>query len=545
MASTYYVKKNGKFPRALFAEHTGKANFVFHMPDGVMAVKESHSCLRSIQAGNWKVITKEEAFALKEKKVTQSFPKYYAHRDRITFGGGGILVRRITPNELEFVRPDGTTYDKRMWDFEEKWVASGAWYEISKEEADKLVPPKEPAAPEFKPSGAGVYLTAGGYLVKLNKELVASKEYSPGLNNLGSTSLYGWGWTPKGTIIGLQPEWCEKLCLIEKMPDGFVIPPETDEFVYADGYPMVRAPKKGEYYIQLNGLKEGQKYQPLLASCPDRMYDLPIHQSVIFLRRTKEMLPKYYIRHNNLEFVNNIAFVERSTDNKRINHYFDGTTKVSEVSWASDIQSYVDDGRWVEISLEQGKQLIAQKNDPVPCPITADGQYELMNGQIVNLKLTPYKYLAWGCDTDQVKASDGTIASWIWRANGTIDGLGDKEYCKALYVKRFIGPLKESVTTVGTENQKVTTGEEEMKKETAVVVAKTVGNLALRAVNYWAWEPAKNMGVRVLSSIRYVTFFAGITACILGYNYPTQTKALVKSALPKIHFSVERPDLLK
>ena len=74
MASTYYVKKNGKFPRALFAEHTGKANFVFHMPDGVIAAKESHSCLRSIRAGNWKVITKEEALALKEKKV--SYPIY-------------------------------------------------------------------------------------------------------------------------------------------------------------------------------------------------------------------------------------------------------------------------------------------------------------------------------------------------------------------------------------------------------------------------------------------------------------------------------------
>lgn len=179
------------------------------------------------------------------------------------------------------------------------------------------------------------------------------------------------------------------------------------------------------------------------------------------------------------------------------------------------------------------------------CPIKQSGKYELVNGQIVNLTLSARKDLA-TCDVlDKVKSDTGLVASWIWNSDGTIGGIGLDSYCKPFYVKRFIGPLKESTTNVGVENQKVTIGEEKMKSETAVAIAKGTGNLALRAVNYWALEPAKNIAGRVLSSVRYVAFFTGVTACILGYNYPDQAKALVKSALPKIHISVERPELLK
>jgi hypothetical protein len=283
-----------------------------------------------VRTGTWVQISEEEALAMLDTPKDE-YPKYYMHKDRVVFGGGGIFVRRTSKSEMEFVRPNSTTYDQRKWGPEEQWVQSGAWFEIPKEEADKLI--------------------------------------------------------------------------------------------QSDSFP---------------------------------------------------------------------------------------------------------------ISLEQGKQLIAKKNHPAPYPVNQDGQYELMNGQIVNLINRRCRV------TDGIKSDDGHALNWLWCTDGTMNRMGHESYYKQFYVKRYIGPIiQESVT------QTTITGEEEMKSETAVAIAKGTGNLALRALNYWAWEPAKNMGSRVLSSIRYVTFFASIAACIAAYNYPAQTKALVKSALPKIHFSVERPELLK
>lgn len=96
-------------------------------------------------------------------------------------------------------------------------------------------------------SGAGVYLTTGGYLVELNDQGRATVESSPGtyLNQPADKKhKYGWSWRDNGTIQ-LDTPWNKLLILSEKLRlDSIPKPPEG--FEYENEYPQYRKIKKGE-----------------------------------------------------------------------------------------------------------------------------------------------------------------------------------------------------------------------------------------------------------------------------------------------------------
>lgn len=88
-----------------------------------------------------------------------------------------------------------------------------------------------------------------------------------------------------------------------------------------------------------------------------------------------------------------------------------------------------------------------------------------------------------------------------------------------------------------------------MKKETAIAIAsataKFVGNTAFKAANYFAIEPAMNIGRPIVRSIRYAMFVGGLGLMAYGWNHPEEAKAAVAKCLPSISFSIERPEILK
>lgn len=88
-----------------------------------------------------------------------------------------------------------------------------------------------------------------------------------------------------------------------------------------------------------------------------------------------------------------------------------------------------------------------------------------------------------------------------------------------------------------------------MKKETAIAIAsataKFVGNTAFKAANYFAIEPAMNIGRPIVRSIRYAMFVGGLGLMAYGWNHPEEAKSAVAKCLPSISFSVERPEILK
>jgi hypothetical protein len=98
----------------------------------------------------------------------------------------------------------------------------------------------------------GTWLTEGGYIVKLDSELRASVEHSPGLASSGRCSKEaktGWGWEKDGSIFGLKTEWCKRLRIVQKLSE---LPQLPSGYKWKDGYPLVREVELGEEYLSLN-----------------------------------------------------------------------------------------------------------------------------------------------------------------------------------------------------------------------------------------------------------------------------------------------------
>lgn len=87
--------------------------------------------------------------------------------------------------------------------------------------------------------------------------------------------------------------------------------------------------------------------------------------------------------------------------------------------------------------------------------------------------------------------------------------------------------------------------EEEMKKETAIAVSKSVGSFAWKTVNYLFLETATEIGRRIGRSIRYAVFFGTLATGIGFWVAPEKTTAIIKSCLPKISISVDAPEIVR
>lgn len=167
-------------------------------------------------------------------------------------------------------------------------------------------------------------------------------------------------------------------------------------------------------------------------------------------------------------------------------------------------------------------------------PFQGRGKYKLANGQIVNLCKNRHCL-----QSDNVRDNIGGTYTWGWCSDGTIGGLGPREFCEKLFLVEFLG------NDVVAEKPVVSERDDKMTKAVAFSVAKIAGNLVLRAAKYWVAEPTYNVAARIGNSIRYVTWFAAITAAVGYYNYPEKTTEVIKSALPKVEIKVERPELFK
>jgi len=166
-------------------------------------------------------------------------------------------------------------------------------------------------------------------------------------------------------------------------------------------------------------------------------------------------------------------------------------------------------------------------------PFQGPGKYKLANGQTVNLDKN-----STCCIFDKIKNKDGYCCDWSWSRDGKIYGLEFDDHSH-LYLVEFLG------NDVVAEKPVVSERDDKMTKAVAFSVAKIAGNLVLRAAKYWVAEPTYNVAARIGNSIRYVTWFAAITAAVGYYNYPEKTTEVIKSALPKVEIKVERPELFK
>jgi hypothetical protein len=264
-----------------------------------------------------------------------------------------------------------------------------------------------------------------------------------------------------------------------------------------------------------------------------------------------------------------------------------------------------------ETLLKNGKyQLVelsdkSEKEKPPHIPFDGPGQYELMNGQIVNLD--SHKY----CETsDNIKSGYGTVYSWRWEKDGTIcdmdltdhsllylkrkisgvvttkpeekifgtviannnarnfltkgksysvyeksngvsflikDDAGNKQYYFASNFDVFISS-DDSVVAQTPVSEKKEEVMSVIKAEDVVKVTKAtggfVGRMSLKALNYWVAEPIKEVATKVMRGVRYVTLGAGIVGGIYTYNNPEAAKETFKKCLPKIEIKVEAPEIM-
>lgn len=104
---------------------------------------------------------------------------------------------------------------------------------------------------ECKFSGAGVYLTVGGYLVQLDSSGRSTPETSVGTWKGNHDNGTGWLWYMDGTIL-IDSPWDKLLQLKEKLEIPS-IPKEPEGYSYENEYPQYRKIKKGEIGLTMWG----------------------------------------------------------------------------------------------------------------------------------------------------------------------------------------------------------------------------------------------------------------------------------------------------
>ena len=85
----------------------------------------------------------------------------------------------------------------------------------------------------------------------------------------------------------------------------------------------------------------------------------------------------------------------------------------------------------------------------------------------------------------------------------------------------------------------------ETAKNVAVGTAKFAGRMGWRALNYWLFEPTKEVTTKIMRAVRYVTLGTALVGGIYAYNNPESAKEFGKSLLPKISISFEKPEIFK
>lgn len=104
---------------------------------------------------------------------------------------------------------------------------------------------------------------------------------------------------------------------------------------------------------------------------------------------------------------------------------------------------------------------------------------------------------------------------WAWSTDGEIYGL-TPEWCEKL---RIVGPY--------------------IEKENTMKLVSLLGKIAWKTGSYMFFDPAKNIALAGLYSIRYLVFVAMIVLAISAWRAPDATLNVVKALLPRV--SVQSP----
>ena len=199
------------------------------------------------------------------------------------------------------------------------------------------------------------YLTAGDYTVEIigdDNGFASSERTAPGVTSgpnsrtcleINKDPEYkdGWYYEPDGTVQALSHEWTEKLRIVEELP--FPIPKLPEGYAWADGFPQFREIKKGEYYVS-NHYNEypqfyenGDKEVGIIENDQSTPAHLPNHKfgtrrfavvratamptpepKEVVMEKVNAAYPRYY-KHRDDSFVDNIKYIERTSENGRNN----------------------------------------------------------------------------------------------------------------------------------------------------------------------------------------------------------------------------------
>lgn len=120
-----------------------------------------------------------------------------------------------------------------------------------------------------------------------------------------------------------------------------------------------------------------------------------------------------------------------------------------------------------------------EKEKPSHIPFSGPGQYELINGQIVNLNEK-----AECKESDNIKSSQGNYCRWNWLYDGTI--YGPFNNIESLYLKRKIGGI------AVTKSDNIVTEKPKEDKIFGTVIANITNSFLTKGKSYFVYEKSSN-----------------------------------------------------
>lgn len=339
------------------------------------------------------------------------------------------------------------------------------------------------------------YLTVGGYLVTLDKNLIAPPNLCPGESAMGNKPTSGWRWQADGKIVGLQPTWGEKLQIVKLI--DFPIPKPPAGYKYIDGYPQWRAPKAGEWFAESDTYVE-KTYKDLSASY------------LIVSPVTKEDCVDITDSHPNL-------IPREGID------YYDGPIHQFQITEKGSIRKTIKE--WRESYCKFRHYCL-----PEHVPPKEEALRELNKAMDEEY---PQYYIP----------ENTELFAYIEVTN--------KDKYRCVRINGELGS-EVSVNLTKFENRKKITKEEALarvsKTEAFTPAPPKITNLCVEIAgppqsrfSYWVIEPIGNMYGAAKNSVRYIVISSVLAA--IGYTAynPAQAIGFVKSCLPKVNIEWRTP----
>jgi hypothetical protein len=359
------------------------------------------------------------------------------------------------------------------------------------------------------------YVTAGDYVVHITATLPASNEYfatvetSPGVNaggspikqvatdRTGNSRHWGWAYRSNGTI-NLGNEWGEKLRIIKEVSK---LMPAPKGFCYKDGFPQLRSPKAGEWYISVIGGEDAIYAE----------HDEP--KSIIRIVLEKEV-DKMGIPHLP-KLPDGYKFASKPPEHRKPKkgEWFLGVCNKPDQADAD----FINSSYYIISKIEE------------KTPETYPRYYE--TGDRAN-----YAYRERVSENEyRVVSFDGTsgnLYAWDTRGRSVDDIELNKDVALGRLVKVGSTPAPPKITNLCVEIASMTPAPA-MKNEAQN--AATAPQKPQSYFSYWVSEPLGNMFGVVKRSVRYVV----ISSVLAGTGYvalnPVKSVGFVKSCIPKVH----------